>query len=188
MYANLCTWSTLCMINSLLLSNTDPYPPYQFPYFHTYTSHDIFEILPRKEIFPLLQSSADLMAVEWLVWRTHSGESLGFDSHFWSCVCVSRKVLTYAVFALHSYGRVIDNHIPPKRTNHFILCSQLTTAMSTFHWKVRSSYVLQRLWLYRMSDAVFWLKIDSWWQWGYGTCHGNSFPTAQKCIFAPQWY
>ena len=56
---------------------------------------------------------------------------------------------------------------------------------SVWRWKwfsCQSSYVLQRLWLCRMSDTVFPREIDSRRQWGYGTCYGGSFPTAKECI------
>ena len=53
-----------------------------------------------------------------------------------------------------------------------------------WRWKwffCQSSYVLQRLRLCRASDTVFRREIDSQRQWGYGTCYGDSFPTAKEC-------
>ena len=41
--------------------------------------------------------------------------------------------------------------------------------------------MLQRLRLCRASDTVFRREIDSRRQWGYGTCYGDSFPTAKEC-------
>ena len=55
---------------------------------------------------------------------------------------------------------------------------------SVWRWKwfsCQSSYVLQRLRLCRASDTVFRREIDSRRQWGYGTCYGDSFPTAKEC-------
>ena len=57
---------------------------------------------------------------------------------------------------------------------------------SVWRWKwfsCQSSYVLQRLWLCRMSDTVFRREIDSRRQWGYGTCYGGSFPAAKECTW-----
>ena len=56
---------------------------------------------------------------------------------------------------------------------------------SVWRWKwfsCQSSYVLQRLRLCRTSDTVFRREIESRRQWGYGTCHGDSFPAAKECI------
>ena len=41
--------------------------------------------------------------------------------------------------------------------------------------------LLQRLRLCRASGTVFRREIDSQRQWGYGTCCGNSFPSAKEC-------
>ena len=30
-------------------------------------------------------------------------------------------------------------------------------------------------------DTVFRREMDSWRQWGYGTCYGDSFPATKEC-------
>ena len=62
---------------------------------------------------------------------------------------------------------------------------------SVWRWKwfsCQSSDVLQRLRLCRTSDTVFRREIDSRRQWGYGTCYGDSFPSAKECTNNSKYY